>query len=426
MAEEALANLTHHQNITDAILTSMGETMALQQALLQVPSFDGKNMPLKSFLQDVESGQTLVPQLLMAAYFRGVCSKLRDIARDAVTDKNINSLEALTAALKEYFAAKKSYPQYCADIQAVRMRQNEKVISYYNRIRKIRSSAVSSLKESFQDAEIVSMEKMLDGLALESFKRGLPDDLIYGVSVQNPNSLEDAYKIALRLEEDLKGSTERNSNYLRFAQTEEDDNNTTKRSPRLVSFQDEERRDSIPFRMDHNDTRLPRRISPNRLFNRDLTPPRDNRNHGHYDFPKMPFGQKHDGSSAPFMRRSRSPSGFHFSHGYYPPMPYQPFPPYPYQPFVPGMYPPYPHYPSYPNNYNPNNMYSRNTGQSNSRSSSPYPYQDKSESLNSQGVRQTDVETNKPNEITKPRPSTVKFLTIQNMSDGQEPKEKHQ
>ena len=48
MAEDQIANLTHHQNITDALLNTMGECMAVQQALLHIPPYDGKNMSLKS------------------------------------------------------------------------------------------------------------------------------------------------------------------------------------------------------------------------------------------------------------------------------------------------------------------------------------------------------------------------------------------
>lgn len=54
MAE--LANLTRHQEITEALITTMGESMALQQGLLHIPTFDGRNMQLKEFIQDVETG----------------------------------------------------------------------------------------------------------------------------------------------------------------------------------------------------------------------------------------------------------------------------------------------------------------------------------------------------------------------------------
>lgn len=53
---EVIANLTHHKHITGAILNTMGECMAVQQALLHIPHYDGKNLPLKTFLQDVENG----------------------------------------------------------------------------------------------------------------------------------------------------------------------------------------------------------------------------------------------------------------------------------------------------------------------------------------------------------------------------------
>lgn len=42
--KEAIANLTHHQNITDALLNTMGKCMAVQQALLHTPPYDGQNM----------------------------------------------------------------------------------------------------------------------------------------------------------------------------------------------------------------------------------------------------------------------------------------------------------------------------------------------------------------------------------------------
>ena len=60
MAEQ-IAKLTTHQNLTDAIITTMGESLALQQALMQIPSYDGINMELKSFLQDVETGHASCP-----------------------------------------------------------------------------------------------------------------------------------------------------------------------------------------------------------------------------------------------------------------------------------------------------------------------------------------------------------------------------
>ena len=58
---ELIANLTQHQTITDALLTTMGKYMAVQQDLLHIPVYDAKNMPLKTFIQDVENGYSICP-----------------------------------------------------------------------------------------------------------------------------------------------------------------------------------------------------------------------------------------------------------------------------------------------------------------------------------------------------------------------------
>ncbi|KAH0557918.1 hypothetical protein KQX54_012837 [Cotesia glomerata] len=82
---------------------------------------------------------------------------------------------------------------------------------------------------------------------MQSFKHGLPVDLIYGVSVKNPENLDDAYTISLRLEEDLKGSSQRNSNYVNHI-TIQPTNTDLSQKTRVVNFQDEDRRSTIPFR----------------------------------------------------------------------------------------------------------------------------------------------------------------------------------
>ena len=67
MANE-LANLTRHQEVTDAILTTMGGSFALQQGLLHIPFYDGKCMTLRQFLQDVETGYNIISAGIRAAF----------------------------------------------------------------------------------------------------------------------------------------------------------------------------------------------------------------------------------------------------------------------------------------------------------------------------------------------------------------------
>lgn len=82
MAEGAIANLTHHQTITDALLRTMGECVAVQHLLLHILIYDGKNMPLKAFIQNVENGHNIYPVGIRDAFFKGVIAKLRDTQQE--------------------------------------------------------------------------------------------------------------------------------------------------------------------------------------------------------------------------------------------------------------------------------------------------------------------------------------------------------
>ena len=61
-------------------------------------------------------------------------------------------------------------------------------------------SAKASLKDKFTAAQVPHITIMLEGIALESFKRGLSDDRLYAMSVQEPDTLDAALKIAQRVE----------------------------------------------------------------------------------------------------------------------------------------------------------------------------------------------------------------------------------
>ena len=110
--------------------------MAVQQALLHIPVYDDKNMPLKTFILDVENGYSIYPAGIRNAFFKEVIAKLRDTARDSLSGVDTNTVANLKDALKEYFSPKKNYSQFCAEIQSVRMCRSETVIEYYGRVKK--------------------------------------------------------------------------------------------------------------------------------------------------------------------------------------------------------------------------------------------------------------------------------------------------
>lgn len=121
----------------------------MQQALLHVPIYDCKNMSLKAFLQDVKNGVAICLQGILSVFFKGLVAKLRDSARDAVSEATINSEESLKNALKTYFSPKKNYVLYTAEIQGVHMGKGKSILEYHSRIKKLIDKAKAPLAHSF-------------------------------------------------------------------------------------------------------------------------------------------------------------------------------------------------------------------------------------------------------------------------------------
>ena len=84
-------------------------------------------------------------------------------------------------------------------------------MEYYNRVKRLMESAKASLRETFEADQIPNMQIMLEGIALEFFKRGLSDEFVHASRVQEPATLTAAVIIARRLERDMHRSDVRKS-----------------------------------------------------------------------------------------------------------------------------------------------------------------------------------------------------------------------
>ena len=96
-----------------------------------------------------------------------------------MSEKPITVLEELKNPLKEYFAPRENYIHYTAEIQGIRMRQNESITEYHGRIKRLMDSAKASLRKSFSQEQVTTMTVSLGSIAAESFKRGLSDEMFY-------------------------------------------------------------------------------------------------------------------------------------------------------------------------------------------------------------------------------------------------------
>ena len=83
------------------------------------------------------------------------------------------------------------------------MKQTERVTDYYDRRLGLLSAAKYSLPEKYSGSidNTTSMMKPVTDCALDTFIRGLADEMLTFVDARNPLTLDEAYEYALRVEE---------------------------------------------------------------------------------------------------------------------------------------------------------------------------------------------------------------------------------
>ena len=74
---------------------------------IRIPHFDGKNPPLKDFLQDVSNGAVFVTDATEPGFIKAALAKLRGVASESVRGKQFSKVKDLIAHLKKRFARKK-------------------------------------------------------------------------------------------------------------------------------------------------------------------------------------------------------------------------------------------------------------------------------------------------------------------------------
>ena len=72
-------------------------------------TYDGSNIPLKDFLQDIQNGDTGVTNEQRPSYLSAVLGKLRGPAKDCTYGKSFTAIEELCTHLKQRFAPGKGF-----------------------------------------------------------------------------------------------------------------------------------------------------------------------------------------------------------------------------------------------------------------------------------------------------------------------------
>ena len=79
------------RTLSDFMVTSVAECFAIQQGVMNIPTFNGKNMPVRDFIQDVLNGESSVPANCERQYIMAVLARLKGAARDSTHGKTFST-----------------------------------------------------------------------------------------------------------------------------------------------------------------------------------------------------------------------------------------------------------------------------------------------------------------------------------------------
>ena len=98
-AREVISNFTH--TLDESIRRSMIECFTIQQGIINVPVFDGENMPVRDFIEDVMNGALVVLADCGKLYVTAVLSHLKGAARSSTYERTFSYLNELSNHLKQ-------------------------------------------------------------------------------------------------------------------------------------------------------------------------------------------------------------------------------------------------------------------------------------------------------------------------------------
>lgn len=175
--------------------------------------FDGDKTKLREFIDNCEIALNIVNENDEAILFQIIQTKITGRAKLLSQNREFANWQALKSHLENTYSEKRSQAQWELELHSCKQGRNESVSSYANRVERSMVKLIGSLDSDLTKTEIQACEKLLRRQAMNVFISGLNDPLITLVKAQKPNSLEDAFDLAVAEERDIISRQETNKFY---------------------------------------------------------------------------------------------------------------------------------------------------------------------------------------------------------------------
>lgn len=175
--------------------------LPLQAAINLVPTFNGTNIPINSFIRKIEQVKSAIHARDIPLFTTLVSTKIEGPAENYIQRGSLDSLSKLFEDLKRAYSTKQLLPDIQTQISQSVQKQNESALEFGIRIEKLVETACevsSSTSNNHEQAAILN--KFIKDTATRSFIKGLTNDLEYRVGNEKPCTLREAIDVATRVE----------------------------------------------------------------------------------------------------------------------------------------------------------------------------------------------------------------------------------
>jgi hypothetical protein len=189
-------------------LTDNYQQIKLKDAIESVPVFDGYRPPVFQFLTSCERARSMIPRHQEPQLVILLMNKLRGHAFLAVEDIEVVTLNDFGNKLKDMFGPGKTVNEYRGELRTIFQRPGENILDYIDRVRNLRLAIIDG--ERCQYGSISQdVQDTIDWNTRETFVKGLPNEVYLRVRLSGYQSLEDAYRQAVKATRELKQVNDR-------------------------------------------------------------------------------------------------------------------------------------------------------------------------------------------------------------------------
>ena len=177
------------------------------RALDSIPRFDPDFVTLEDFAASIQRAIQRIPPGQEERFLTELIYKLKDPIRYYVEGKGCQSVTDLLSLLRVRYSPCRGYEELRLELERISMFPRERLIDFIHRVGRLYRQVTVRARELIGE-NVERTIKDVERLARTSFITALPQRISTKVALSNPESLDDAFDLALhaqRREQELSG-----------------------------------------------------------------------------------------------------------------------------------------------------------------------------------------------------------------------------